>query len=46
MASLQRRSSGLYLLSFRYDGRQFQRSLETCDADEAARLKSTIEKRF
>jgi integrase len=46
MASLQRRPSGLYLLSFRYDGRQFQRSLETSDPDEASRIKTVIEQRF
>ncbi|MEX2310436.1 MAG: site-specific integrase [Pirellulales bacterium] len=46
MASLQRRPSGLYLLSFRYDGRQYQRSLETSDAAEASQIKSKVEQRF
>lgn len=46
MASLHRRASGLYLLSFRYDGRQFQRSLETSDAKEAASVKARVEQRF
>ena len=46
MASLHRRSSGLYLLSFRYDGRQFQRSLETSDAEEASHIRQSVERRF
>ena len=46
MASLHRRSSGLYLLSFRYDGRQFQRSLETSDEEEASRIRQSVERRF
>jgi integrase len=46
MASLQRRSSGLYLLSFRFDGRPFQRSLETSDADEASLIRKSVERRL
>jgi integrase len=46
MASLHRRPSGLYLLSFRYAGRQYQRSLETSDGDEASRIKTVVEQRF
>lgn len=46
MASLHRRSSGLYLLSFRYDGRQFQRSLETSNEEEASRIRQNVERRF
>lgn len=42
MASLQRRSSGLYLLSFRYLGQLQQRSLETTDETEALRLKKLV----
>jgi integrase len=34
------------LLSFRYDGRQYQRSLETSDGDEASRIKTVVEQRF
>ncbi len=46
MASLHRRSSGLYLLSFRYGGRQFQRSLETSNEEEATRIRQSVERRF
>lgn len=46
MASLQRRGSGLYLLTFRYQGQQVQRSVETHDPDEADRLKSAAEQRL
>ena len=43
MASLQRRSTGLYLLTFRYLGQQIQRSLETHDESDATRLKTAVE---
>jgi len=46
MASLHRRPSSLYLLSFRYDGRQFQRSLETSDAEEASHIRQRVERWF
>jgi integrase len=46
MASLQQRSSGLYLLSFRYQGRQYQRSLETTQADEATHIRQNVEHRL
>ena len=42
MGSRHRSSSGLYVLSFRYDGRQFQRSLETSDADESPRIRQNV----
>jgi integrase len=46
MASLQKRSSGLYLISFRFQGRQYQRSLETDDATSAKLIKENVEHRL
>jgi integrase len=46
MASVQQRASGLYLLSFRFQGRQFQRSLDTRSADEATRTRRAVEQRL
>lgn len=46
MASLQRRSSGLYMVAFRYQGERLLRSLETHDEAEAARLVKHIEERL
>lgn len=46
MASLYRRSSGLYLLSLRYGPHQLQRSLRTRDEAEAKNLQTLIEQRL
>jgi integrase len=46
MASLQRRSTGIFLLAFAYAGRRFLRSLETHDEQEAETLKTLIEHRL
>lgn len=46
MASLQRRSSGLYVLAFRFGGTRHLRSLETSDEGEATRLKEVIQDRL
>jgi hypothetical protein len=43
MASLERRSTGLFTLTFRYQGTRILRSLETHREAEALRLKSLIE---
>jgi integrase len=46
MASLQRRASGLYLLSLWFQRKLIQRSLETHDQSEAERLKTQVEQRL
>ncbi len=43
MASLSRSSGGTYHLVFRYDGKQFRRSLETNDTQQAKRKKAIVE---
>lgn len=46
MASLHKRRSGLYLLSFRFNGRQHQRSIDTTDPTEASLVKANVEHRL
>ena len=44
MASLHLRAAGTYYISFRFQGRPFQRSLKTQDKTEASQKKSKIER--
>ncbi len=44
MASLDRHTSGVYRLRFRFGGRQWYRSLETQDEQEAQQIKSRVER--
>lgn len=44
MASLHRSAGGMYRISFRYQGKQFLRSLETDKADVAQQKKALIER--
>jgi site-specific recombinase XerD len=46
MASLQCRSTGLYMLAFRFQDKRILRSLETDKESEALRLKSLVEERL
>ena len=44
MASLDRHRSGVYRIRFRFGGRQWYRSLDTRDEQEASQIKSRVER--